>query len=105
MQSLQSNSSIIVLKGVGPALQKKLERLNLYQVDDLFFFLPLRYEDRTKLSEISSLKVGSRSLVSGKILSSEIIFRGRRVLLVHLEDKSGVITLRFFHFTTQSCKS
>ena len=101
MQSLQSNSSIIVLKGVGPALQKKLERLNLYQVDDLFFFLPFRYEDRTKLSEISSLKVGSRSLVSGKILSSEIIFRGRRVLLVHLEDKSGVITLRFFHFSNQ----
>ncbi len=101
MQSLRSNSSVIALKGVGPALQKKLERLNLYQIDDLFFFLPLRYEDRTKFSEISSLKIGSRNLVTGKILNSEITFRGRRVLLVNIKDESDEMTLRFFHFSNQ----
>ena len=89
------------LKGVGPALAKKLEKLNLYRAEDLLFLLPLRYEDRTQLVKIGALAPGTRCLVSGEVLLSEVAFRGRRNLLVRVSDGSGQLTLRFFHFSRQ----
>ncbi|MGZ0167556.1 MAG: ATP-dependent DNA helicase RecG, partial [Planctomycetales bacterium] len=98
---MQSDSRLTALKGVGPALAKKLEKLNLNRVDDLLFLLPLRYEDRTQLVEVDTLEVGARCLVSGEILLAETVFRGRRNLLVRIGDSSGQLTLRFFHFSRQ----
>ena len=92
-------SPLTVLRGVGPALAATLERLHLYRVEDLLFLLPLRYEDRTRLSRIGSLRPGSRSLFSGEVLLAETVYRGRRSLLVRIDDGSGQITLRFFYFS------
>ena len=100
-QSLQSDSRLTALTGVGPALAKKLEKLNLFRVDDLLFLLPLRYEDRTQLVRIGGLKPGARSLVEGEVLLAEVAYRGRRNLLVRIGDGSGQLTLRFFHFSRQ----
>jgi ATP-dependent DNA helicase RecG len=92
---------LTALKGVGPALAKKLERLGLFVVEDLLFLLPLRYEDRTQLVRIGALVTGTRCLVSGEVLLSEVAYRGRRNLLVRVSDGSGQLTLRFFHFSRQ----
>ena len=89
------------LKGIGPALAKKLEKLGLHRVEDLLFLLPLRYEDRTQLVRIGALIAGTRCLVSGEILLAETAYRGRRNLLVRVSDGSGQLTLRFFHFSRQ----
>ena len=89
------------LKGVGPALATRLEKLSLFYVEDLLFLLPLRYEDRTQLVKIGSLVAGTRCLVTGEVLLSEVAFRGRRNLLVRIGDGSGQLTLRFFHFSRQ----
>jgi len=89
------------LKGVGPALAKKLEKLGLSAVEDLLFLLPLRYEDRTQLVRIGSLAAGTRCLVTGEVLLAEVAYRGRRNLLVRISDGSGQLTLRFFHFSRQ----
>ena len=103
MQSSGSNlaSPLTVLNGVGPALAKKLERLDLHRVEDLLFLLPLRYEDRTQLVKIGSLQAGQRCLVSGEVLLAETVYRGRRNLLVRISDGTGQLTLRFFHFSRQ----
>ena len=89
------------LKGVGPALAAKLEKLNLHRVEDLLFLLPMRYEDRTQLVKIGALVAGARCLVTGEVLLAEVAFRGRRNLLVRISDGSGQLTLRFFHFSRQ----
>jgi ATP-dependent DNA helicase RecG len=103
MQSSHSNlaSPLTVLNGVGPTLAKKLERLDLFRVEDLLFLLPLRYEDRTQLVKIGALQAGARCLTSGEVLLAEIVYRGRRNLLVRVSDGTGQITLRFFHFSRQ----
>ncbi len=94
-------SPLTCLKGVGPALAQKLEKLGLFHVEDLLFLLPLRYEDRTQLVKIGALVAGSRCLVTGEVLLSETVYRGRRNLLVRISDGSGQLTLRFFHFSRQ----
>jgi ATP-dependent DNA helicase RecG len=95
------SSPLTVLRGVGPALADKLKRLNLQRVEDLLFLLPRRYEDRTTLYKIGSLRPGMRCLVSGEVLLAETVYRGRRSLLVRIGDGSGQITLRFFYFSRQ----
>ena len=89
------------LKGVGPALEKKLARLRLACVEDLLFLLPLRYEDRTNVLRIGELQPGKRVMVCGEVLLAETVYRGRRSLLVRLGDGSGQLTLRFFYFSSQ----
>ncbi len=93
------DAPLTTLAGVGPALAKKLERLNLHRVEDLLFLLPLRYEDRTQLVKLGALVPGERCLVTGEVLLAEIAYRGRRNLLVRIGDGSGQLTLRFFHFS------
>ena len=94
-------ASVTQLRGIGPALAGKLERLDVYRVEDLLFMLPLRYEDRTRLTPIGSLRPGDRCLVSGEVLLAETVYRGRRSLLVRISDGTGQLTLRFFYFSRQ----
>jgi ATP-dependent DNA helicase RecG len=100
-EGTRAATPLTTLKGVGPALATKLEKLGLYRVEDLLFLLPLRYEDRTQLVKIGSLVAGTRCLVTGEILLAEVAYRGRRNLLVRIGDGSGQLTLRFFHFSRQ----
>jgi len=95
------SEALTILKGVGPALAKKLEKLGLSRVEDLLFLLPLRYEDRTQLIKIGALIAGKRCLATGEVLLAETAYRGRRNLLVRISDGSGQLTLRFFHFSRQ----
>ncbi len=99
LESLEYQS-VQVLNGVGPAVEEKLRRLEIYNIQDVLFHLPLRYEDRTKLTSLGSLRLGQQALVEGVIDHCEIKYggRGRRSLLCHLSDNTGAIVLRFFHF-------
>ena len=85
-------------KGVGPKVFSKLESMGLETVEDLLFHFPLRYQDKTRLSYIGELKEGMDAVVRGTIRASGIA-RGRRpTLIVKVDDGTGLITLRFFHF-------
>ena len=87
------------LRGVGAALAERLERLGVRSVADLLFLLPLRYEDRTRLTPIGALTVGARATVEGEIQLTEVAYRRRRQLLTRISDGSGFLTLRFFYFS------
>ena len=87
------------LRGVGPSLAATLERLGLRTVQDLLFHLPLRYEDRTRVVPIGTLRTGDRAVIEGEIQLAEVVFRKRRALLCRITDGSGFLTLRFFHFS------
>lgn len=92
---------VTTLKGVGDALAGKLAKLGVETVQDLLFLLPLRYEDRTHIAPIGSLRAGDRAVVEGEVQLAELVFRKRRQLLVRIADGSGFLTLRFFYFTAQ----
>ena len=80
-------------------LAATLERLGLRTVQDLLFHLPLRYEDRTRVVPIGTLRAGDRAVIEGEIQLAEVVFRKRRALLCRITDGSGFLTLRFFHFS------
>lgn len=90
---------VTILPAVGPALAEKLHRLGIVRVVDLLFHLPLRYQDRTRIHPLSTVTVGQEVLVEGEIEFTETVQRGRTMLLCHIGDDTGLLTLRFFHFT------
>ena len=59
------SAPITALKGVGEALALKLGRLGIEQVSDLLFHLPLRYQDRTRLTPIGLLRAGQEAVIEG----------------------------------------
>lgn len=86
------------MKGVGERLAERLSRLGIERVEDLLFHLPLRYQNRSRLCALADLRPQQEVLVQGKVIRTEIVLKRRRVMLVHIADGSGQLTLRFFHF-------
>lgn len=101
MEALTNLAKIPVtsLKGVGPGMAGKLEKLGLVSLQDLLFHLPLRYEDRTRITAVRDLMPGIYTNIIGEVTQSQIVQGKRRMLLVTINDGSGSINLRFFHFS------
>jgi len=94
-------ASVGSLRGVGPALLDKLSRVGILSLRDLLFHLPLRYEDRTRLTPIGQAQPGQSVVLEGRVIACDISFGKRRSLLAYLQDGTGTIALRFFHFSKQ----
>lgn len=86
------------LSGAGAALLKKLAKLNIFTLQDLLLHLPLRYEDRTQITSIGKVNAGENVTIFGEIIKSEVTYGKRNVLSCLVNDGTGVINLRFFHF-------
>jgi len=91
--------SITTLPGLGVAAQEKLKARGITCLQDLWLWLPLRYEDRTQITAISALQAGAAAQVEGQVSTVHTRFRSRPMLRVNLADASGAtLVLRFFHF-------
>lgn len=91
--------ALTTLKGVGPALATKLAKLGLHTLQDLLFHLPLRYQDRTRITPINSLQAGQEAVFEGEVQQADVLFGRRRSLVCRIQDHSASITLRFYHFS------
>jgi ATP-dependent DNA helicase RecG len=94
-----AQTPITDLKGVGAKAAEKLAKLAIISVQDLLFHLPHRYEDRTRIYPISDLQPHLHTSIQGEVMSCDIQFGRKRMLIVRLSDGSGTVTLRFFHFS------
>ena len=94
-----ADTPVTALKGVGPKSAERLRKLGIDSVQDLLFHLPIRYQDRTRIVPIGSLRPGDQAVIQGEVELADIRFGRRRSLLVRLADGTGSIMLRFFHFS------
>jgi ATP-dependent DNA helicase RecG len=78
--------------------QRALEKLGLVRPIDFALHLPMRYEDETRLAPIASLRDGVTAQVEGVVRDCEVQIRGRRQLVVRLNDGGRDLVLRFLHF-------
>jgi len=86
------------VKGVGPQRAGQLERKGLRTVEDALFFVPLRHEDRTRLTPFHALVPGQPATCSGVIVgvSPPPPGRSRVPFTVMLRDASGYATASWF---------
>ncbi|KYK92383.1 ATP-dependent DNA helicase RecG [Aggregatibacter actinomycetemcomitans] len=89
---------LTVISGVGAAVVEKLGKLGIFNLQDLLFYLPLRYEDRTRITPIADLQAEQYATIEGVVQSSEVQFGRRPMLMVYLSDGTAKLALRFFNF-------
>ena len=76
---------VTALRGVGPALAELLAKLGLHSVQDVLFHLPTRYEDRTRVVPIGSLRNGDRAVIEGDVENGSLM-AGQSVGMVTREQ-------------------
>ncbi|MDP2317931.1 MAG: ATP-dependent DNA helicase RecG [Acidobacteriota bacterium] len=82
------------LKGVGPRKAADLKKAGLHTVEDLLFRFPRRYEDRSRLQTIISLRPGMTAAISGEVLNAGLAQTRRpgfRLFQALVQDPSGQI--------------
>ena len=92
--SLELSTPLQFLKGVGPRKAADLKRAGLVTVEDLFYRLPFRYEDRSRMQPIASLKPGAKAAVLGEIKSARLAVtrrRGFKIFNAVVGDASGAV--------------
>lgn len=89
---------LTALSGVGAAVSAKLSRISINNLQDLLFHLPIRYEDRTRITPIADLRPEQYATIEGIVQTCEVQFGRRPILTVSLSDGTSKVTLRFFNF-------
>ncbi len=87
------------LKGVGPARARRLKRLGVSTIEDLLYFFPRDYQDRRRISPISSLKDGDFVAIRGEVLAkgSRTTRGGKKLFQIVVDDGTGRIPCSWFN--------
>ncbi|MDO5667255.1 MAG: ATP-dependent DNA helicase RecG [Alcaligenaceae bacterium] len=80
------------------ATDKKLHALGLVEPMDFILHIPLRYEDHSRIHQISELAPGMKAQLEGTVSSIQVVMRGRKQLSATFNDQSGSIQLRWLNF-------
>lgn len=97
-EQLLDGVPLTALSGVGAAISEKLSRIGINNVQDLLFHLPIRYEDRTRITPIADIRPESYCTIEGYVQLTEVQFGRRPILSVTLSDSTSKIMLKFFNF-------
>lgn len=98
-QSMELQTSLLELKGVGKKKYESLNRLGLFTVYDLLTYYPRTYEDRRILTPLAAAAVGEQQAVVGVIrrIAERRTGRGLHVLSVDIDDGTGFLQVTFFN--------
>lgn len=92
--------SIQYIKGVGPKRASKLRRLNINTVEDLLYFVPRDYEDRSKFKTLRECTIGEKTSLEVEVCGPPNILRPRKnfsILKIPIKDESGYGCLVWFN--------
>ena len=79
-------------------MASRLADIGIRSLEDLLFHFPLRYQDRTKITAIGGLHDQVDAVIEAEVRAAAVTMGRRRTLLVKVDDGTGLLTLRFFHF-------
>ncbi len=103
------NATVDKVKGVGPKMALLLNKLGIYNINDLLFFLPRRYDDYTQLSQISHLQPNTLATVIGTVRHTEmrIARGGRKDFFMSVDDGTAQMGVTFFgqHYLQRQVRS
>ncbi|MFH1783209.1 MAG: ATP-dependent DNA helicase RecG [Candidatus Omnitrophota bacterium] len=87
------------IKGVGPSRIKLLNKLGINTVEDLLYFIPHRYEDRSKIKKVNEVKPGEFETIKVKVLTfgGRTSKKGMNMFQVAMGDPTGVIHTIWFN--------
>ncbi|MBU3901220.1 ATP-dependent DNA helicase RecG [Patescibacteria group bacterium] len=94
------DSPISSLPRVSPAYQKRLLKLGIKTLRDLFFHLPRRYDDFSKITKIIDLRTGATATVQGRLTKIANIRTWKKRMNIteaFIQDNTGIIKAIWFN--------
>ena len=92
------SDSIETLPKVGPKTKIALNQLGIFTCQDLLFFLPFRYQNKTQITKLNEVVAGDEALIEVNIVKTQSIFSSKKMFICDCLDTSNqTITLRFFN--------
>ena len=71
-------TSLQFVKGVGPRLAEKLNKKDLYNIEDLLHFYPRTYRHVQTVKDIHELYEGQHAILKGEIFEKKIVSKSKR---------------------------
>lgn len=92
------DTDVMYMKGVGPKIAYKLNKLGIYTAQDLIMYFPKKHIDYSSRTLIKNLKEGENTTVFGYIKSVSAFSTRNKlsVVKVTVTDESGRLDLSFF---------
>lgn len=89
--------AITYLKGVGPKKAEVLQGIGIETVEDLLYYFPRRYLDRSNLQSIATLQLGAEVTVVGKLVMQGLLRARKKFYEIVIQDDSGHLPLLWFN--------
>ena len=95
----QLKTPVRYFKGVGPKKGEYLSKLGMRTAEDILYYLPSRYEDRSNFTAIKDLRAGERQTVKAKVVtaSSRRAKSGIAIFQIAVTDGTGFVHAIFFN--------
>ena len=94
-----------VLPGVSEKAAARFAKAGVATVREALLHLPVRYEDRSRLTAVADFRHGDVVQFEASVLEARVSFGRRKMLHVALADRGGnVCALRYFHFYPSQLK-
>lgn len=93
------NTPVLNLPLVGEKRQRALASVGVKTLEDLLYYVPRTYLDRTSVKLVGQAIVGEECTVVGEVRRIQVIpTRSRKkILKIEIADSSGFMTLNWFH--------
>ncbi len=89
------------VKGIGPKRAKLFNKIGIQSLEDLLYYFPRRYEDRTNFISISKLQEGQIHTIKAEVLAKgehrSFRRRGFSIIEVAVADETGKISCVWFN--------
>lgn len=87
------------IKGVGPKKGESLAKIGIRTLEDILYYLPKRYEDRSNITPIKDLKIGESQTIQGQIvtLTSRAAKTGAPIFQAAIADPTEFIHAVWFN--------
>ena len=99
LSKLTLTSEVQYLKGVGPARAALFAERGIHSIEDLLYYTPFRYEDRTRITRIRDLIPGQTTTVLAKVLTCGLMRtrKGTYIYDLSATDSSGMLGCKWFN--------
>lgn len=97
--SVNLKTPVRYIKGVGPKKSEVLARAGIRTIEDILYYLPRRYEDRSSITALKDLKPGSSCMVQGEIITAGLrrSKSGAPIFQIAITDTTGIVHAIWFN--------
>lgn len=96
MPKSQIESPVQYLKGIGPKKAEVLSSVGIKTIEDILYYLPRKYLDRSSFTPINQLQPNTQATVIGKVEALGVKKGRKNRFQVILKDKTGYLNLIWF---------